>query len=813
MKNRNLVLCLVVVFSFFCNIKAQTSSIVLKQIISKFSLLQKIKGQEKIYLHTDKSYYLTGEKMWYKAYLLDATKHTVSDKSNFIYVELIDRNDSVLIRQKIKKDSLNGFWGTMPLPNFLLSGKYQLRAYTIWMQNSDEHTFFRKEIVVENTSPFLESEGSGFVYSKMMKRNDSIQWAKREVIIKEKKNVPDLQFFPEGGNLISNQKNVVGFKAVDIDGKSVEIEGDISDENGVVVSRFRSAYRGMGRFVFKPLLNHRYIANATTEDGRKLKVSLPNSTPEAIALRVVETKGKITYKIENGDSVYVDEQRYLIVHQRGKLLRIESINDLPKVDSISFSGMSDGIVHLLLLDEKGNPLTERLVFVRNNENQKNIPLIANRGDELTNLKFNFNNLPGSYSISISKSGEIVGNQIGIEGSILLSSDLRGYIESPESYFTGVLENTNEKLDNLMLTHGWTRFDVPKLIQHGLQANNLYPIEKGQVLSGRVKDKKGKPVAGIPVSITGLKSHLFESLNSDKNGLFCLQSVSFRDSTRFVIKAGESGVNKYNVEVDQDSFPAVKIHAPWFSMKTFEIEEGKKTPQLAPMMKWSKQVELKQVVVNAPVYQRPKSKFYMTKLAENTFDESHLKELADLTIPEALMQLCPYVLNSVVDGIDLPLVRNVSNGQFEEPGLMVNEFRMEWLDFNGYAYRVRDIESIDVFRGIISENMLSTYNNPRAATIAIMLKKGKFNARESTAKIVYPLGWSLPKDFYVPKYDSKEEMELKKPISTIFWSPNLVVDSTGNANVTFSTKISIPLRIVVEGVSTAGQLISIQKDIK
>ncbi len=68
---------------------AQTSPM-MKQIISRFAMQQKLCGQEKIYLHTDKAFYLAGENIWYKAYLVDAMKHTPSDKSNFVYNELMD---------------------------------------------------------------------------------------------------------------------------------------------------------------------------------------------------------------------------------------------------------------------------------------------------------------------------------------------------------------------------------------------------------------------------------------------------------------------------------------------------------------------------------------------------------------------------------------------------------------------------------------------------------------------------------------------------------------------------------------------------
>lgn len=785
----------------------------LKQIITRFALQQKFNGQEKIYLHTDKSFYLAGENIWYKAYLVEALKNRPSDKSSFVYVEMIDRNDSVLIRQKLKKDSVNGFYGNIPLSKFILSGKYQLRAYTNWMQNSGEAYFFRKEVTVENPFPLPASDTLLFAYQKMVESNDSIRWIKKMEVKKSLSKIPDLQFFPEGGTLISGQKNIVAFKAVDTNGFSVEVEGEITDSKQHKVADFRSAYKGMGRFTLLSLEGEQYTAVAKTVDGRILKVSLPKSSPDAISIRTTTGPEQLIYKIENGDSVYVDEKRFLIIHQRGKLLRLESINDLPKIDTLKFTGLSDGIVHLLLTDDKGNPLTERLAFVQNKENMRFVDINNRRDAESVKLDVKVDQAPGSYSLSVTQGAIPLGNQRGISSNLLLASDLCGYIEEPESYFSEVIADQRLFLDNLMMTQGWRRFDVPKLIQGKLLQSPRYAIEKGQVVSGVVLDKKDRPIANIPVSIMGLKSGIIEQVFSDAKGDFLLQSISFRDSTKFIIKAGEDGVNKYHVKIDNDTFPEIHIDLPWKDNKISGIDYNNIIVPRMPNVEVFKVVNLNQVTVSASKWKRPQSKFYMTKFAESTFDDMRLKEYANYTVQEALMLMCPYILNDVVDGVSVPMVKNVTNGQFEEPGLLVNNFGMEWKDFDANGYFVRDIESIDVFRGVVSENMMSTYDNRRAATIAIILKKSAFEKRKTAAETYFPLGWLKPKEFYIPKYDTKEENDGLRPYNTIYWSPKVNVDINGNVTISIKYRKNIPLRIVLEGVSKNGDIVSFQKDIK
>ncbi|MCD7941834.1 MAG: hypothetical protein LUH50_18305 [Bacteroides intestinalis] len=90
--------------------------------------------QEKVYLHTDKPFYLIGDTIWLKGYLVDAQSHKEKDaQSRFLYVELIDRKNKVIQRKKIKEKE-GCFYNYMPLDNELAEGEYILRAYTTLMR-------------------------------------------------------------------------------------------------------------------------------------------------------------------------------------------------------------------------------------------------------------------------------------------------------------------------------------------------------------------------------------------------------------------------------------------------------------------------------------------------------------------------------------------------------------------------------------------------------------------------------------------------------------------------------------------------------
>ncbi len=54
--------------------------------------------QEKIHVMTDKPYYITGDTVWLRAFVVNAVNHQPVDASKFVYVELISPMNEVSMR-------------------------------------------------------------------------------------------------------------------------------------------------------------------------------------------------------------------------------------------------------------------------------------------------------------------------------------------------------------------------------------------------------------------------------------------------------------------------------------------------------------------------------------------------------------------------------------------------------------------------------------------------------------------------------------------------------------------------------------------
>jgi len=75
----------------------------------KFSatLAEKIKdysrknSTEKLFVHTDREFYLAGEILWFKIYEVDGSQHKPLPLNRVAYVELLDKNNQPVVQQRL----------------------------------------------------------------------------------------------------------------------------------------------------------------------------------------------------------------------------------------------------------------------------------------------------------------------------------------------------------------------------------------------------------------------------------------------------------------------------------------------------------------------------------------------------------------------------------------------------------------------------------------------------------------------------------------------------------------------------------------
>ncbi len=213
---------------------------------------------EKVYLHIDRDTYYPGEDVWFKAYLIDALDHLLTDHSNNLHVELISTDLKIISSRTVRLDSGLGN-GDFKLPLDLRSGKYRIRAYTNYMRNFSDQLFFNKEITIVNGNDSQEEI------------SDKVNYVKNKI---------SLDFFPEGGSLINNVSSNVAFKAVNSLEIGCDVSGKVFSSKGDLITTFKSSHLGMGSFFLKPLPGLNYYSIFRSADSIDLRAELPASFPK-----------------------------------------------------------------------------------------------------------------------------------------------------------------------------------------------------------------------------------------------------------------------------------------------------------------------------------------------------------------------------------------------------------------------------------------------------------------------------------------------------------------------------------------------------
>jgi len=818
--------------------------------------------QEKVYVQTDKPYYSAGEEIWFKAYLVNETTLEPNSLSQFVYVELIDKMDSVLYRVKIKKDSL-GFAGHIKLKPEIPNGTYSLRAYTYWMQNVGTDFFFSKNILIGNkiddrisskitygtvvdglipaTLTFTDAAQNPITgkrvdikqtwdsakkkkFSMITAKDGTVKWhieidpkddSKKDIQVsmddeKYKTDISlpgfssdfDVQFFPESGNLLDNVLQCVGFKAIGKDGLSVDITGKVFTDKNEEICEFSTLINGMGKFSINTQPNERYYALVKQADGIEKRVELPKTQTTGAAIQLVYNRGEILYKVANQTRI-PNESLYLLLHSRGRVFVMQPLKDLE--GQISESMLPAGIVSLSVIDSLGNTYCERLSFVRN----FNFPTVAMQSDkpvyskrELVNLDFNVlsqqgNPVKGNFAISVTDQQTVKQDSLAdnIISNLLLTSDIKGYVEEPETYFVDNKIATREKTDVLMLTQGWRRFNTAYIVKASYQPPKFY-MEAGQVLSGKVINLFNKPSkkCGI-IMIPSYKSNV-KLVKTDSLGRYTIDGIQFPDSSSFILKAKkEKTLGDVEIIPDSDVFPKPTVYIPTpLKANVASVEQNEYFNQSKEKYFTEggmRVVSLGEVTVKAA---KKETDFYDSYFYPGTEDALITSEKMKQFPDQNILQILPITIACSIYTDENNHTHITIDGHQElgvlidgMPGVSADDLRFLNLD---------DVESISLFK--------------LDSMIVIRLKKWEDRKSQTPISLtkVTPLGYQKPAEFYVPKYDVdsvrlSEKADLR---TTIYWNPELETDSAGTVHVKFYT--ADPAKnysVVLEGLSKSGEI--------
>ncbi|HTQ28171.1 MAG TPA: hypothetical protein VMI35_08590, partial [Puia sp.] len=493
--------------------------------------------QEKVYVHTDRSYYVAGEILWFKVYDVDASLHKPLGLSKIAYVELLAADQKPVLQGKIALSRGSGK-GSFLLPAGLASGNYLLRAYTSWMKNFSADFFFEKNISVVNS---LKTEVSTVAVATGI--NEAY----------------DIHFFPEGGNLVNGLESKVGFRAVDKTGKSIDFSGTLIDENNQTVASFRPQLFGMGHFFFTPANGHNYKALIRIGNNNVVVSAFPAAFDVGYVMRVTDNgNGQLIVAVRSNKG-HSDLPVYLLVHSR-QVITTAAVGQMEQGRTqfrIDKQQLGEGISQLTIFDATRRPVCERLYFKRPHalevEAASGQDQFSTRKKVTVNLDISDHGKPVEADLSMAvyriDSLEPLPQQ-DIVSYFWLSSDIQGKVESPGYYFAHSDPATDSAADNLMLTQGWRRFRWEDVLQDKKPSFDFLPEYEGHIITGRVIDKRtGRPVdsAMAYLTVPGYQFELGTSF-SNKSGQLQFDIKNFVGRNEIVVQTDTRKDSNYRVDI-------------------------------------------------------------------------------------------------------------------------------------------------------------------------------------------------------------------------------------------------------------------------
>ncbi|MBL7856683.1 MAG: TonB-dependent receptor plug domain-containing protein [Cyclobacteriaceae bacterium] len=764
----------------------------LTTIIRQFNTYQSLHPQEKLYIHLDKPAYGAGETIWFKTYLVDALHYSLdSSLSKVVYVEFLTDQKKLVSRKMLY--SPNGVAiGEFQLASSLQQGNYLIRAYTNFMRNYTDELMFYKEI------PILSP--------------DSLQTTASTPIQKI-----DLQFFPEGGNLLSGVENNVALKAIDSNGLGVEVEGEIYDEENKLVTALKTDFTGMGSFKLFPWTTKKYSVKINSPTEIKNKIALPEIVEQGYMMQVKDMGSNIlVYIYCNRDKTKQIPAFNLVAQARGKICFAAKgeITSTTVSTLISKKKFPSGIVQITVFDGDGLPQCERLFYIQP-ENKVSVTITTPKSNfskreqvELTLEAIDQSGKPvsGSFSLSVYDNELSMDHEkyaLNIDNYLMLKSDLHGYIENPGYYFKDKNPETLKHLDLLMLTHGWRRFSWKQVMEDTEKPLN-FMAEQGIPIQGQVLKSIGKkPSPNSTINILTSQGDMVV-VKTDINGDFYSDKLVYFDSTKLAIQTENAKGKQAELQLLLEPFapgPAVNYtFTPftWFNANDFltKVEKRNKVENAYTIDKDA--TLLKEVSVQATRLESPqKSKIYGTPTATVKMDEIKSAN----TYTNILQALQGRVAGVKVVGSP-PNMQVTLARAYGTPLFLLNGTPVDI----GVISDIQppDVESIDVLTGASASAFGS---RGMGGVIAVYTKSGGATPRKQTIGMqhtAYP-GFYITREFYSPQYDlTNDRHNLPDYRSTLYWNPFIETDENGKAKVSFFTgDILSSFKVAVEGISYDG----------
>ena len=739
--------------------------------------------REVVYVHLNKSTFIKGEQLGFKAYIFDKDQKLPSLETNNLYCAVVDEEDKMISKQLIRIEQGVGS-GIIEIDSLFTTGNYRFKAYTNWMRNFSEPNYFEQEIrILDPETDTTDSE---------ILSNPGV----------------DAQFLPEGGHAVAGLDIVYGAVVKDEQGFGVPyLQGMVVDEQDAFVTNFKLNAMGIGRFGFPTQSGKQYYVNFTYQE-KAFRVPLETMKSEGIVIKLQELRNQVglifNAKFQNKNFL---KASYLLTIHNGDALRAldvpfdgkdQLIRVIPKADL--FPGMNV----FTLFNSEGQPILERLYF-----NQEGITItsglpheVTKRGDSLElDIKVSDGDPEKWNSLSLSV---LPGNTISYRGHYnlpayhLLRPYLKGTVENAAYYFRDPSPKKAFELDNLLITQGWSSYNWNTIFNK--PPGYLFDFEKGLSYKVQLNQRQESQFYIFPT-----RNHTSQllKLDEDKTDFAVDQFFPLADE-----KLGISEISKKGGLVPPKVFIQFKPSAvPEFTSASFPVL-GSKTSigseqRDIPVISFESLEKVQQLDEVLVVQDRTRTR--LERLKNNTNGKVDLFEEDDPRRNQFLSSYLNsrgYIVNEYAGDFFIT-ARNPNSPNNARPiiyldGVLLNDFSILW------RFRLDLVDYIEINPSGVGGGILGGGGIIKIVTDPYR-RSSQVNGKAYTPYPI-PLAFQDKKRFYNPVYSSYSSGFFQK-FGTIDWQPELKLSKDGSLGVKIKNYGLSDIKLFLEGVVNGSDYVS------
>ncbi len=840
----------------FHGVFAQETVQVLDQISEKLPAGLNALPLEKVYVMTDKDVYTPGEIIWFNALAISRSGFEARNLGGEINVNLYDATGKFITGDRYKSGQPQTA-GDLKIPEILPLGVYYLAAFSPLHLDPEEafvktiyiDQAYESEPVVSLASPDkvypsgskagIELKISGhdgspvdrfsFDFAIIHKGNTIASGKLRsdkgsalidaalpsvagnepviltlshpknlwmyKYALKTDSDSIRVTFYPEGGNVVAGAVSKMGFYTTHHGGNAVDLEADVLDSEGNVVSKASTLVKGFGVFPFRMDPGKSYSMVITSEYGKGQKFPLPEQTRDKIALSVTQT---------DMDAVYVDlyapddspRQVSLAVTEKFNMVWAASFQLVRSARvKIPVADFDPGIQMISAFDPAGKLLASRLIYTPE-KNQLNIsvePVVENQQVRITVATTNGSNAPSpaSFYMTISDESRISEPEQTLKSTFMFNSELKNHVPDMARLINSQA-NLSMAVDYILIANQLKQFNWDEIL-HGSAGSDPDAFLSMKGIRGKVTTKRGEPVAGASLTMMNSRDMQMYSAVADEQGNFLFPSVNPVHISDFNINVTDSrGRSGFDIAIEPSMAEKIgervarmnRVQPLGMGMRGqnpgyFEKNQGIFTKAPSNVRPYQ------------PAPQRVKSDSYKTLLQTAT------------SLMEVIKAIKPYSLSS--GQIVFPGTINSINNQSGALIVLDGQKMGTQADILN-TINPQDVESINISLDPMDIQKYTGFNN--VGVIEIVTRKGVENIGVAgtgpTQEVFYQDGFRIPRVFLsTESLQGKSGKDLR---TTLFWNAEMRTDRSGKT--TFSVPLSqirSGFKIFVEGFDNDGNM--------